>query len=177
MRRLLTLLAVCGCASTNSEATAARQPPIYADKSGVVLGERPKPIATRVSAPPVAVWLAVKKVYADLAIPLTVDNPPAHQLGNNNFFRTGRLAGRPMIDFLDCGHGMSGANAATFRIFISLLSEVRADSGGGTSVLTTFVASAQDMSGSSIDRIPCGSTGRFETLFLDRVKAGVGPGG
>jgi len=30
------------------------------------------------------------------------------------------------------------------------------------------------VSGGSSDRIPCGSTGRFEQVFLDKVKATLG---
>jgi hypothetical protein len=176
MRLAFVLLALTGCASANTEQTAAHQPAIYSDKSGILLGERPKSVTAVFGVPPVAVWVAVKKVYADLGIPITVDNPPAHQLGNNNFNRTGRLVGRPMTDFLDCGHGISGSNASTFRIYISLITEVTADPGGAAKTLTTFTGSAQDMSGSSTDRVPCGSTGRFEEFFLDRVRAEIGPG-
>ena len=176
MRLAVIFLALTACASANTEDTAARQPAIYSDKSGVVLGERPKSVGSNFAAPPTAVWIAVKQVYADLGIPVLVDNPPAHQLGNKDFNRTGRLAARPMTEFFDCGRGISGLNASNFRIYISLLTEVTSDGNGGTKTLTTFTGSGQDMSGSSTDRVPCASTGRFEQLFLDRVKAQVGPG-
>jgi len=66
---------------------------------------------------------------------------------------------------------MTGAKAATYRIYISLLSDVIPDGNGGTKVQVTFVPMGQDVTGGSTDRIPCGTTGRLEQLLLDRVTA------
>jgi hypothetical protein len=177
MRRALLLLAVAGCASgpVYSENTTPKQATIYSGpETGMILGERPRAVATAVAAPPAAVWLAVKKVYAELEIPLTVENPGVHQIGNQLFYKTRQMAGRPMTEFVDCGSGMTGPKASTYRIYISLLSDVIPDGKGGTKVQTTFVPMGQDMMGNSTDRIPCGSTGRFEALFLEKVKAAAG---
>jgi hypothetical protein len=127
-----------------------------------------------VAAAPATVWLAAKKVYADLEIPLSVDNPAAHQLGNQNFYKSRQFGGQPMTQFVDCGSGMTGANAASYRIYMSLLTTVTPDGKGGTTVNTTFVPAGQDVMGGSSDRIPCGSTGRLEGLLLNRIKAAAG---
>jgi hypothetical protein len=126
------------------------------------------------AAPPATVWIAAKKVYADLDVPLTVENPSAHQMGNQNFYKTRQFAGEPMAQLVDCGSGMTGPKAATYRIYISLLTEIITDGKGGTTIQTTFIPMGQDISGGSTDRIPCGSTGRLEQLFLARVKAATG---
>jgi hypothetical protein len=177
MRRALLLLALCGCASggTPGEEATTRQSAIYSGpETGTLLAERPRSVALTISAPPVAVWTAVKKVYSDFEIPITVENPSAHQLGNGTFYKSRQLGGRPMVDFVDCGSGMTGPKAASYRIYISLLTTVVADANGGTEVRTTFVPLGQDISGNSADRIPCGTTGRFEQYFLDQVKATLG---
>lgn len=176
MRRALLLLALTGCASAtqHSEETTPRQAAIYSGpETGMILGERPRAVGTTIAAPPAAVWLAVKKVYAEFEIPITVETPAVHQIGNQNFYKSRTLAGKPMTQFVDCGNGMTGPKAASYRIYISMLSDVFAD-GTGTKVQTTFIPMGQDMAGNSTDRIPCGSTGRLEQLFLDRVKAAVG---
>ncbi|MDB4877130.1 MAG: hypothetical protein JWM41_3576 [Gemmatimonadetes bacterium] len=177
MRRALLLLAVGGCVSANTpaEETTPRQAAIYQSReTGTLLAEAPRSVAITIAAPPAAVWVAVKKVYSDFEIPVTVENMPAHQLGNANFYKSRELGGRPMGDFVDCGSGMTGPKASSYRIYISLLTEVSTDGKGGTDVHTTFVPMGQDMSGNSTDRIPCGSSGRFEQYFLDHVKSTLG---
>jgi hypothetical protein len=75
-----------------------------------------------------------------------------------------------MTQFVDCGSGMTGPKAASYRIYMSLLTQISGDGKGGTIVQTTFVPMGQDISQGSTDRIPCGTTGRLEQLVLDRIK-------
>jgi hypothetical protein len=173
MRRLFLLCALCGCASSGTpviESTTPKQATIYQGEGGTILAERPRAASATLAAPPATVWLAAKKVYADLDIPLTVENPSAHQMGNQNFFKSRQFAGESMAQLVDCGSGMTGPKASTYRIYISLLTDIITDGKGGTTIQTTFVPMGQDIAGGSSDRIPCGSTGRLEQLFLDRVK-------
>jgi hypothetical protein len=52
---------------------------------------------------------------------------------------------------------------------MSLISVVRPDGKGGSELETAFTSSAQNMEGSSSDRISCGTTGRLE----ERIRKGV----
>ena len=177
MRRLLLLCALCGCASSGTpviESTTPRQAAIYQGEGGTILAERPRGSQASIAAPPATVWLAAKKVYADMEIPVTVENPSAHQIGTQNFFKTRQFAGEPMVNLVDCGSSMTGPKAATYRIYMSLLTDIVTDGKGGTMIQTTFVPMGQDISGGSTDRIPCGTTGRLEQLFIARVKATAG---
>jgi len=177
MRCALLLLAIAACATAGStpEGSPARQAAIFSSaETGILLGERPRAVAAVIAAPPASVWLAVKKVYGEFEIPVTVENPSAHQIGNPDFYKTRQLAGQSMVQFVDCGSGMTGPKAASYRIFISSLTDVMADGKGGTTVQTTFVARGQDFSGTSSEKIPCGSTGRFEGFLLERVRAALG---
>jgi hypothetical protein len=177
MRRALLLIALTACAPANNpgEEATPRQAAIYQDPTtGTLLADRPRSVAIDLAAPPASVWIAVKKVYADLDIPLSVESPAAHQIGNENFYKSRQLAGQPMTQFVDCGSDMTGPKAASYRINMSLLTTVAGDGKGGTNVQTTFVPMGQDLSGTSSDKIPCGTTGRFEALVLDRVKTAVG---
>jgi hypothetical protein len=169
----LGLCALAGCASgQHYDETTPKQVAIFsAPETGTILGERPRAVTAAVAAAPAAVWLAVKKVYLELEVPVTVENPSARQIGNQNFFKSRTFAGRTMTDFVDCGSGMTGPKASTYRIYMSLLTDVIPDGQGGTRVQTTFVPMGQDMMGNSTDRITCGSTGRLEAMFLERVKA------
>jgi hypothetical protein len=177
MKRFALLLFATACASsgTTIEDTTPKQTAIFQSaETGTLMTDRPRATAVSIAAPASNVWLAVKSVYAELDIPLAVDNPATHQLGNANFAKSRVLGGHPMSEFVDCGSGMTGPKAATYRIYISLLTQVSGNADGTTTVQATFVPMGQDVSAGSSDRIPCGSTGRFEQFFLDRVKATLG---
>jgi hypothetical protein len=178
MRRLLLLVAVSACATggaSQTDETTARQAAIYqSSETGTLMAERPRASVANLTNAPAQVWLAVKKVYGDLEVPLTVENPGARQLGNENFFRSRSFAGQPMTALVDCGSGMTGPKAANYRIYMSLLTQVIPDGKGGTKLQTTFVPMGQDVAGGSSDRIPCGTTGRLEELFIGRVQAALG---
>lgn len=172
---LLLALAACASAGGPPEASTPRQAAIFSSKeTGLLLGELPRAVAAQIAAPPASVWAAVKKVYADFEIPLTVENPSAQQLGNPNFYKTRQLAGQSMVQFVDCGSGMTGPKSAYYRIYISLLTDVKTDGKGGTMIQTTFLPQGQDFGGTSSEKIPCASTGRFEAYLLDRVRAALG---
>jgi hypothetical protein len=177
MRRIALLLAICGCASagTPENDTTPRQAKIFQSaETGTLLGEQPRAVKAELSAPPATVWLAAKQVYTSFDIPVTVDNPSAHQLGNADFYKSRQLAGRSMAQFVDCGSGMDGPKASSYRIYMSLLTTVVTDGKGGTRIQTTFVPVGQDMSGTSSDRLSCATTGKLEALFLEKVAALVG---
>ncbi|MEO7083043.1 MAG: hypothetical protein ABI442_08835 [Gemmatimonadaceae bacterium] len=173
MRRIALLLVLCGCASAGTpEDSTPRQAKIFQSaETGTLLGEAPRASKAELVAPPATVWLAAKQVYSTFDIPVAVDNPAAHQLGNANFFKARQMAGKPMTQWVDCGSGMDGPKASSYRIYMSLLTTVVTDGKGGTTVQTTFVPFGQDMSGSSSDRIPCATTGKLESLFLEKVTA------
>jgi len=173
---LLVLLAGCatGGATVEGSDSAPQRPAIFQSDQGMLMGEPARAEATEIDAPPAAVWAAVKKVYQDLEIPLTVDNLPGHQLGNANFYKSRQLGGERMTALVNCGNGMTGPNAASWRIFMSLLTDVNPNGKGGTKLQTTLVAKGQDVTGGSADQIPCGGTGRLELMLLNRVKAELG---
>src|SRR5438270_7047551 len=115
MRRSLILCVLCGCASAGNsapESATPKQAVIFQGEGGTILAERPRASAMAIAAPPATVWLAAKKVYADLDVPITVENPSTHQIGNQNFFRSRQFGGQPMAQLVDCGSGMTGPKAS-----------------------------------------------------------------
>ncbi|HEX3867241.1 MAG TPA: hypothetical protein VHV78_10825 [Gemmatimonadaceae bacterium] len=139
-----------------------------------IMGDEPHPSRATIAASPTVVWGAAKAVYADMGVPVTIENPSAHQIGNNSFYKTRTFAGEPMAQLVDCGTGMDGPKAASYRIYMSLLTIIQPDGKGGTDVQTTFVPIGQDMSGGASDRIPCGTTGHLEEYFLSHLQSAVG---
>jgi hypothetical protein len=172
MRRAPFLLLLLGCAHTTGATSeqVARQPAVYESReTGVVFGDRPKATTVATPASPDVAATAVRLVFKQLDIPVLTDNPATHQIGNNDFYRTRMLAGKSMTDWLNCGQSMTGPKAASYRIYLSVLTDVIPDGHGGTNLHTLLVAHAQDMAGTSDEAILCGSTGKFERMFLDRV--------
>jgi hypothetical protein len=177
VRYVVLVLLACGCASSgNTAETIVQKPPtIYAgDQSmATIIGEKPRASMATIAAAPAAVWMAAKQVYASIDVPLGIENATAHILGNQNFYKARQMAGQPMTQFVDCGAGMTGQKAASYRIYMSLVTDISADGKGGTLVQTTFTALGQDVTEGSSDRIPCGTTGRLEQLVLDKIKVAV----
>jgi hypothetical protein len=140
---------------------------------GLVTGDAPGGSHASVSAAPATVWIAARKAYADLGIPLTFDNPPSHQLGNPNFYRQRTMAGQSMTTIVDCGQGPEGQHASSYRIYMSLLTSILPAENGHTNVEVTFVPYGQNVTEDSSDRMPCGSKGKLEQMVLDRITANV----
>jgi hypothetical protein len=85
-----------------------------------------------------------------------------------------RLGNESMSAYLNCGESFTGPVANNYRIYISLMSIVRPDGKGASELETAFSAQAQNMEGTSGDRIACGSTGRLEERIRKSVLLKVG---
>lgn len=177
---LALVVLTAGCASSGGTtggapaATGARAPAqatIYQGADQVTMyADAPRASVRSFEADPAKVFAAVKQTFADFSIPVTVDNPTTRQIGNPDFYRTRQFMGKNMVQLVSCGSSMTGPNAATFRIFMSLMVSVAPDGKGKTDAGVTFVASARDMAGgNSVDRLPCGSSGIVDQLFLDQL--------
>jgi len=122
-----------------------------------------------IAASPARTFEAVKAVYGELGIPPGTNDPATGRFGNLDFWKSRRLADQPISTYLNCGESFTGPAANNYRIYISLLSIVRPDGKGASELETAFHAQAQNMEGTSSDRITCGSTGRLE----ERIRKGV----
>jgi len=117
---------------------------------------------------------ALKAVYGELGVPLGINEPATGRVGNADFWRTRKLANEPISTYLSCGDSFTGAAADNYRIYISLISAVRADGKGTSEVETLFTGRAQNMDGTAGDRVACGSTGRLEERIVKSVLAKAG---
>ncbi|MCC6242025.1 MAG: hypothetical protein IT353_04255 [Gemmatimonadaceae bacterium] len=169
------------CASSKSTTPSVRpeQPAtVFVGGANVVQTvrtEAPRIVSRGIPRPPREVWLTVKQVYVDYQVPLTVDDAVAMTLGNQDFYRSQRFAGKRMPELVNCGSGMTGPNAASYRIYMSLLTNITDDGRGGSVLNTTLQASARDLVGpSASDRIPCASSGELERTLQTRVATLMG---
>jgi hypothetical protein len=130
-----------------------------------------------VPAAPSRVFEALKSVYEELGVPPGTHDPTTGRIGNTDFWKQRRFAGEPISAFLSCGETFTGAAANTYRIYMSLLSVVRPDGKGASEVETAFSAQAQNMEGTSSDRIACGSTGKLEERIRKALLLKLNPTG
>ena len=174
---LLLLIGNAACASSGSHVPDVSTPSertVAVDDQQVyrttVLANAKVPIA----APPGRAFDALKKVYEELGIPPGTNDPASGRIGNTDFWKQRRLGNEAMSGYLNCGESFTGPVANNYRIYISLLSVIRPDGKGGSELETAFHAQAQNMEGSSGDRIACGSTGRLEERIRKSVLLKVG---
>ena len=173
------LFGAIGCAASPGAGTAAapaRPAMVFNDPSVATLySEVPRAAERRLAQSPAVVLAAARQLLATYEIPLTLDQPASGQVGNPNFYRSRRLLGRSMVDLFNCGSTITGPNAASYRIFLSMVLTVKAVPAGGSTAALVLTASAQDLvGGSSSDRLPCGSTGTAEELFLTALQQQAG---
>jgi hypothetical protein len=116
------------------------------------------------------VTAALRLTYGSIEVPITVDDPRRMQLGNPDFFRTRNFAGESMAALLQCGSSMTGPAASSYRIYMSLVSNVVPDGPGYVKAGVLFTATARNIAESASNfRVSCGSTGRLEQKMLDKV--------
>ncbi len=172
---VLVSLLLQGCASTATVVEdAARHPaPIYqGPEAPTMYADAPRSVTGVIARPVSVVRAAVRQAFTDYGIPVTVDNAANGQIGNPDFFRSRQFMGRPMTDLVSCGGGITGPNAATYRIFMSIIVTTKGDATGGTALAVLFQATARDVvNGTSNDRLVCAGSGRVEQLLVEQTRA------
>jgi len=119
---------------------------------------------------------AASIVMEQLKIPVDMSDAARGVVGVSSFPQMRRVAGSPISRFLNCGVGITGANADNWRVFITAIAFVDAKDSNTTDLRVAMVGGARDVAGASTDPVACGSTGVFEGMFAERVKARLAAG-
>jgi hypothetical protein len=75
----------------------------------------------------------------------------------------------------NCGSGMTGPNADSYRLTIAAVVLIEGLATGGSKYAIALVASAQDVQGSAKDPVPCGSTGFTELRIEELMRKALNP--
>lgn len=129
-----------------------------------------------VDATPAQAFAALRAVYTELKIPQSVSDSANGQLGTLTFKRTFTLGNDYLSVYLECGAGVTGVYADSWRITMGIASFVRTAADGATTIATGLVAQADDMDGAAKAPVMCGSSGRLEARIATMVKARIGAG-
>ena len=177
MKRLFCTVAAAAlsaCASANTSQQDPVNQRVAAVADGAMIQTENTPAASHeIDAPATAVWPALEKAYAQLGIPVAVNDPRLHRIGNTNFFKYGRMNGSPISEYANCGIGPTGARADNSRVYFSVITTVSAVDATHTRLSTDVRPVAVDMTGTTNARITCGSTGHLEDQLNEAVKAAL----
>lgn len=182
MRRLTPFFIAACAACASSPSSDPRNVPAPSDRTIAVDDQNiyrttvPPSAKAPIAGTPERAFEALRSVYAELGIPPAIMDAKTFRIGNTNFWLARRLGGQSLSTYLNCGDTFSGPVADTYRIYMSLVSTLRADGSGGSELETALYASAQNMEGASTARIPCGTSGRLEERIRKTVLLKIGAG-
>lgn len=119
---------------------------------------------------PAQVFAVLPAVYAELAIPVSVNDGQSKSVGNTGW-RTRRSIGKvPMQRYLDCGSSGTIQNAETYQILMSVVTTVRPNASGGSVVSTAITATGKNPVTSSSAEVRCATKGDLEIRIRDMVQ-------
>jgi hypothetical protein len=176
MRSLISLLMLAlatSCASSGSSPDPGIVTPtervVAADTHGAYRTTVPPNATAHIPVSPSRVFDALKSVYEELGVPPAINDPTTGRFGNTDFWKMRKLGTEPISTYLNCGDSIMGPAADTYRIYISLVSQVHPDGKGETDLETSVTAQARNMEGTTSDRVSCGTTGRLEEHIRQRL--------
>ncbi len=118
-------------------------------------------------------WAVLPGVYAELGIPLSVNDPRTKTLGNTGW-RTRRQVGRvPMQRYLECGSSGTIENAETYNINMSIVTSVVPNANGGSVVSTAITGVGKNPVTSSSAEVRCTSKSQLELRIRDMVQKAI----
>ncbi|KPJ95963.1 MAG: hypothetical protein AMS18_01910 [Gemmatimonas sp. SG8_17] len=164
------VLALVACASSRRGASTVAGTQTIAQLSGDIEAQLIHGTAVSshsVGAGVMDAWGALPAVYDSLRVPIAVVDTVNMRLGTGAF-QPSRIGGKRLSRYLDCGRGMTGANADTYGVTISLVTWVSEQSGGGTQVHTAIQASAKARDVNSYP-VNCSSKGVLEMEIAELV--------
>lgn len=119
---------------------------------------------------PAQVVSVLPAVYAELGIPLTVNDASRRTVGNAGW-KTRRSIGKvPLHRYLDCGSSGTIKNAETYQVLMSIVTTVRPNEKGGSIVATSITATGKNPITSSSQEVRCASLGDLEIRIRDMAQ-------
>lgn len=118
-------------------------------------------------------WAVLPGVYAELGIPLSVNDARTKTLGNTGW-RTRRQIGRvPMQRYLECGSSGTIENAETYNINLSITTTVLPNANGGSVISTAITGVGKNPITSSSAEVRCTSKSQLELRIRDMVQKAI----
>lgn len=119
--------------------------------------------------PPAQVYHALLAVYAELKIPTDGKDSTQSLVDSKLFYRQNTLGGKQISSYLSCGDGITGPNADSYRVYMTIWSAPAPAGADRATLRTVFLAGAVNVTEGSRQPMPCESTGRLEVRIHQMV--------
>ena len=120
-----------------------------------------------------AVFFAARQVFFELKIPVPIADSTRGYLINGRFIKLRELAGFPLSTYLNCGSGMTGPNADSFRVTMAIAAFVDGTGPNASRLRLTVLAGAESTEGVSKSAIACGTSGLLEERILKTIRSKI----
>jgi hypothetical protein len=170
----LSFVVACGTGQTSSviESAAGPPPAVVGQGSGMDIryDRDGGAIDGVVEAPAARVWDMLAVAWTDLQIPVGSVDARSHSLTSGVFKPPSRMAAKRLNEYLDCGYSLAGPRVSLWEVRMEVVSAIRAEEGGRTTVATAITANARPRDGSNTASVPCNSLGNLERLVIAQVR-------
>lgn len=138
--------------------------------------ERPSelPLSVVVTSTRDAAWVALTEAFKAFDIPLSYDDQAAGELGTVKAKVMRRLGKEPLSNYLRCGEGLTGPNADSYVVYLSVAGFVKPAANGQITVATLVTAHAIDLPNGRNDVMYCTTSGRLEDKIAKAVQKRLG---
>ena len=126
--------------------------------------------AFTIAAPRAATLDAATRALTQLGATLDLIDPRRGMIGMTNAPRMRTFGGSRLSRWVNCGNGMMGSNADSWRVFLTVYAFVDAIDSTSTRLRVAVVAGARDVAGTSTEPVRCASTGSLEEAAAERVR-------
>lgn len=164
---LLLLPAIAACASSSGAPTpTARPETVYAPGAMLTINPDNGGATKVIEAPMEKLWRVLPSVYDSVGVPLSIVDPRKHLIGNEGYKIRATLNKKRLSNYFECGSTQGGANADSYEIHLTVLTNLEADGPTRTKMTTTVTALAKPMQFAQ-DYSRCSSKTTLESAIFD----------
>ena len=120
-----------------------------------------------------AVFFAARQVFFELKIPTPMADSARGYLINGRFIKLRSLAGAPLSTFVNCGSGMTGPNADSYRVTMAIAALIDATGPNTSRLRLTVLAGAENTEGVSKAAVACATSGLLEERILSTIRVKI----
>jgi hypothetical protein len=126
----------------------------------------------KVAAPAAATFDAVVTAFTEFGIPRNTESVAGGEVGNVELVTRRTFAGERASLSVDCGRGMTGSYADSYRLRLAVVTWVSPMGAApdSSTLHTALVGGARAVDGTSAWPVQCASLGRFEKRLAARVR-------
>lgn len=159
---VLDLMAACGT-------QLPTQLPPLAGRRSIAMSVDTTGVTSAIGMPADSVWALLPAIYQELGLPVHERDEKSRRQAACWIRVQGRLGKTPLSRLIDCGELRSVPNADRMQVELLVLTSVRRESHGGTTISTFVLATAGESAGSA-NRVWCLSTGGLETRIREALE-------